>query len=150
MSEGRVIVLPELFEAMQQMSRLDLVDWSLACSFAEHWKLSVADALLDLKFVDETTLAKALAKANDLVYVNGVELDCDFSDVDFDSFQDLMSVGAIPLMNDRLAICNPYDDLRGNLGNRLCQRTWVVTERSILFEVLRKHGLSDWMEGGVR
>jgi hypothetical protein len=147
MPDTQRIILPELFESLQQMTQLDVIDWSLACSFAEHWKLSVGDALLDLRFVDETTLAKALAKAHAIGYVSGSELECDFSDIDFDQFQDLMSVGAVPLMNDRLAICNPYDDLRGNLGNRLCQRSWIVTERSALFEALRKHGLSDWMEG---
>ncbi len=147
MPDTQRIILPELFESLQQMTQLDVIDWSLACSFAEHWKFSVGDALLDLRFVDETTLAKALAKAHAIGYVSGSELECDFSDIDFDQFQDLMSVGAVPLMNDRLAICNPYDDLRGNLGNRLCQRAWIVTERSALFEALRKHGLSDWMEG---
>jgi hypothetical protein len=142
------IVLPELFEALQQMTQIDGVDWTLACSFAETWKMSVGDALLDLKFVDETTLAKALAKAHNIAYVSGAELVCDFSEIDFEVFQDLMSVGAAPLQDQRLAICNPYDDLRGNLGPRLCQKEWVVTERSVLFEALRKQGLSEWIVGG--
>jgi hypothetical protein len=144
------VVLPELFEALAQMTQLDTVDWALACRFAEHWKMAVGDALLDLKFVDETTLAKALAKAHNIAYLSGSELVCDFSDIDFEAFQDLMSVGAAPLQDQRLAICNPYDDLRGNLGPRLCQREWVVTERSVLFEALRKQGLSEWIDGGVR
>lgn len=143
------IPLPELFESLEQMTQIDVVDWSLACSFAEHWKLAVGDALLDLKFVDETTLAKALAKAHNIPYLSGSELVCDFSDIDFETFQDLLSVGAAPLQDNRLAICNPYDDLRGNLGPRLCQREWVVTERSVLFEALRKQGLSEWIDGGV-
>ncbi len=142
------IALPELFEALEQMTQIDAVDWDLACSFAEHWKMSVGDALLDLRFVDETTLAKAMATAHNINYLSGSELVCDFSDTDFETFQDLMSVGAAPLQDARLAICNPYDDLRGNLGHKLCQREWVVTERSVLFEALRRQGLSEWMDGG--
>jgi hypothetical protein len=144
------IAIPEFFESVASMTPIDRVDWYLACQFAERWKLSIADALLDLRFVDETTLAKALAKANNLSYLAGSELQFDFSEVDFESFQDLLSAGAAPLDGERLAICNPYDDLRGNLGNRLCQREWVVTERSILFDALRRQGLSEWMsEAGV-
>lgn len=139
-------ILPELLEALQPLVPLDQTDWLFATRFAERWKLSVADALLDLHFVDETRLARALARAYHLEYLPGTELQCDFSEIDFEGFNDLLSVGAAPLQNDRLAICNPIDDHRGILGNRLCQREMVVTERSHLFEALRQQSLSEWLK----
>lgn len=139
-------LLCELFEALQSMVSLDLVDWHFATRFAEKWKISVADALVDLNFIDETTLARALAKAHDLSYLPGLQLRCDFHGIDFETLDDLMSVGAAPLSDNRLAICNPYDDHRGHLGNRLCQREMVITERSSLFEALRRQSLNDWLE----
>lgn len=147
MKNNRVMVLPEFFEALNTLTDIDAVDWDIACRFAAHWKLSIADSLVDLNFVDETTLAKALAKAHSLDYLPGTDLKCDFSEIDFETFQDLLSVGATLLNDSRLAICNPYDDLRGNLGNRLCQREMVVTERSHLYDALRKQGLANWLEG---
>ena len=138
-------VLPELFDALQSFILFDTCDWHYATRFAEKWKLSVADAMLDLHFVDETTLAKALARAHNLNYLSGTYLKCDFKDIDFECFNDLLSVGAAPLEDNRLAICNPYDDHRGNLGNRLCQREMVVTERSHLYETLRRQSLSEWL-----
>lgn len=147
MTKRSVAILPEFFEALAVLTDLDPIDWSLACRFASRWKLSIADALLDLNFVDETSLAKALAHAHSLEYLPWSELHCDFSEIDFEMFQDLLSVGAAMLGDGRLAICNPYDDLRGNLGKRLCQREMVVTERSHLYDALRQQGLSNWLEG---
>lgn len=140
------LALPELFEAVGQMTSIDSVDWHLATRFAQRWRLSIADALLDLRYVDETILARALAKAHNLAYLPGTHLKCDFAGIDLEAFDDLLSVGAVPLADDRLAICNPYEDLRGNLGKWLCQREMVVTERSYLFEALRKRSLADWLQ----
>ena len=57
------LLLPELFEALGKYTAIDETDWLFATRFAEKWKVSVADALLDLHFFDETALAKALATA---------------------------------------------------------------------------------------
>jgi|GEM_PF-648285 len=141
------IALPELFEAISKSQGLDLTDWSFATRFAEKWKTSVADALLDLNFLDETTLARSLALAHELPYVSGTQLVCDFTDISIEDYDDLLAVGAAPLAEGKLAICNPYDDLRGYLGNRLCEREMVVTERSCLYEALRKQGIERWLEG---
>lgn len=140
------VVLGELFEALSQATSLDSVDWNYAAQFARRWKLSIADALLDLNYVDETNLARALAKAHNLTYLPGQLLKTDFAGVDLEAFDDLLTVGAVPLIDERLAICNPYDDLRGNLGKWLCQREMVVTERSHLFDVLRRRSLTDWLQ----
>jgi hypothetical protein len=137
--------LPELFDALRSHNSIDEVDWLLVTRFAEKWKLSIADALLDLHIVDETMLARALAKAHHITYIPHTELECDFTEIDFETFEDLLSVGAAPLTGFKLAICNPYDDHRGNLGNRLCQREMVVTERSHLFEALRNQGMREWL-----
>ena len=140
------VILQELFEALSHVTSIDLVDWNVATQFARRWKLSIADALLDLNFVDETALAKALAKAHNLTYLPGQFLKSDFTGIDFETFDDLLTVGAVPLTDERLAICNPYDDLRGNLGKWLCNREMVITERTPLFDVLRRRSLSDWMQ----
>lgn len=145
MGASSTTVLPELFTALQSLINLDLIDWHFATRFAEKWKLSVADALLDLNFIDETSLAKSLAQAHNLNYLSGQNIKCDFTDIDFETFDDLMSVGAAPLDEFRLAICNPYDDHRGNLGNRICQREMVVTERTYLYEALRRQSLTEWL-----
>lgn len=139
------LALPELFECLSTFVSFDATDWQYASRFAEKWKLSVADALIDLHFVDETTLAKALARTHGLNYISGTGLKCDFSEIDFECFNDLLTAGAAPLADQRLAICNPYDDHRGNLGNRLCQREMVVTERSHLYANLRRQSLSEWL-----
>lgn len=139
-------LLSELFEALSNMAAIDLVDWQYATQFARRWKMSIADALLDLNYVDETTLAKALAKAHNLSYLPGPQMKSDFTAIDLETFDDLLSVGAVPLKDDKLAICNPYDDLRGILGKWLCQREMIVTERSQVFDVLRKRSLMDWMQ----
>jgi hypothetical protein len=143
------LTLPELFEAIGKFVAIDPTDWHFATRFAEKWKVSVADALLDLHFLDETALAKALAAAHELQYVEGSDLQCDFSEISFEDYDDLLAVGAAPLNENRLAICNPYDDHRGFLGNRLCAREMVVTERSQLYEALRKQGLERWLDGGA-
>lgn len=140
------IVLAELFEALSAMTSLDMVDWQYAAQFARRWKMSIADALLELNYVDESVLARALAKAHNLNFLPGTLIKSDFSGIDLETFDDLMSVGAVPLVDDKLAICNPYDDLRGILGKWLCQREMVVTERSHLFDVLRKRSLADWLQ----
>ncbi len=139
------IILPHLFEALSQEIKLDKVDWIIVTKYAETWKLSVADSLLDLNYLDETTLARCLARSHNLPYIPSVSLKYDFSEVSLENFDDLMSVGAAPLDEDRLAICNPYDDHRGYLDSKFCEREMIVTERSAIIEALRKHGLSEWM-----
>lgn len=141
------VALPELFEALCKFAPIDETDWLFATRFAEKWKVSIADALIDLHFFDETALAKALAAAHELLYVPGNELQCDFTDVSIEDYDDLLAVGAAPLTDSRLAICNPYDDHRGYLGNKICEREMVVTERSELYEALRKQGIERWLEG---
>jgi hypothetical protein len=103
----------------------------------------VADALLDLNYLDEVHLAKALAKANNLPYKGGHSLKYDFSELTFEMFEDLLSVGAVPLENHKLAICNPYDDHRGYLDKHLCEREMVVTERSAVMNALRQKALNN-------
>jgi hypothetical protein len=142
----QTLVLPELFEALHHTSSVDATDWCIASRFAEKWKVSVADALLDLNFIDETALAKALASSHQLEYISGARLPADFNMVTVEEYDDLLAVGAIPLEDNRLAICNPYDDLRGYLGNHLCEREMVVTERSKVYEALREQGMKRWLE----
>jgi hypothetical protein len=142
-------LLPELFEVLSEQELLDEVDWTMASRFAERWKISVADALVDLNLIEESTLAKALAEAHHLDYLPHARLDVDLSDVSYEDYEDLVSVGAAPLMEGRLAICNPYDDLRGYLGNRMCARHMIVTERSGLYEALRRSGAQKWLESAT-
>lgn len=149
MSATQVLVLPELYAAIRSVTSIDEVDWHVATQFAERWKLSIADALLDLHFVDEDILAQALAQANQCSYLAANQLEPDFSEVDLDSFDDLVSVGALPLKGARLAVCNPYDDLRGNLGNRMCEREIVVSERTGIYDILRRQSLEDWQTEGA-
>ena len=145
MSQHHTILLPEFFQALRTMSEIDDVDWVVASMLAEHWKMSIADVLLELHAIDESILARALARAHGLQYVTGNSLTCDFSDVDTELFSDLLNVGAAPLQNNRLAVCNPYDDHRGHLGSKMCEREMVVTERSLLYEALRKQSLTNWV-----
>jgi hypothetical protein len=140
------LLLRELYEILQETVGIDKVDWHIVCRYAARWKLSVADALLDLNYLDESSLAKALAKANNLIYVPSHELIYSFAEVSLENFDDLMSVGAAPLAEKKLAICNPYDDLRGFLGNKFCEREMIVTERSAIINALRKYGLKEWEE----
>lgn len=135
-------VLPELYATLSQSADLDLVDWKMSTQYAETWKLSVVDALLDLHFVNETILAKCLAHASNLTYHPGSLLIFDFSGVGFEFFDDLMSVGAAPLENQKLAICNPYEDLHGLLDVTLCQRELIVSERSTIIDALRNYALN--------
>ena len=130
---------------LKEATALDATDCHFAVRFAEEWRLSLAEALLDLHYVDETTLAKVLAKTFEIPYVPGAQLNCDFGDVDYESFDDLLRVGALPLLEHRLAIFNPYEDLRGNLGKGFCERDMVVTERSVIFDLLRKQSLLLWV-----
>ncbi|KAB8031744.1 hypothetical protein [Fluviispira multicolorata] len=139
-------ILPHLFEALSNEIRIDRVDWIIVTKYAESWKLSVADALLDLNYVDESTLARCLARSHNLPYIPSQQLKYDFSEVSLENFDDLMSVGAAPLSEHRLAICNPYDDHRGYLDNKFCEREMIVTERSAIIDALRKHGLNEWIE----
>jgi len=144
MANNITILLPEFFQALRTMSDIDDIDWVVASRLAEHWKMSIADVLLELHAVDESILAKALARAHGLQYIAGHSLTCDFSDVDTELFSDLLNVGAAPLQNNRLAVCNPYDDHRGHLGSKMCEREMLVTERSLLYEALRKQSLTNW------
>ncbi|WP_186645668.1 hypothetical protein [Fluviispira vulneris] len=139
-------ILPHLFEALSNEIRIDRVDWIIVTKYAESWKLSVADALLDLNYVDESSLARCLARSHNLPYIPSHQLKYDFSEVSLENFDDLMSVGAAPLSEYRLAICNPYDDHRGYLDNKFCEREMIVTERSAIIDALRKHGLHEWLE----
>lgn len=140
------LYLSELFEALSEMISIDQTDWKFVTNFATRWKTSIVDVLLDFNIVDETLLAKALARAHGLDYFTGTSLQTDFSGIDVETFDDLLSVGAAPLSGDKLAICNPYDDLRGNLAPWLCNREMVVTERSFLFDALRKRSILDWLQ----
>ena len=141
----QTILLPEFFQALRSLTEIDEIDWIVASRLAELWKMSLADVLLELHAIDETTLAKALARALGLQYFHGQSLECDFSDVDTELFSDLLNVGAAPLINNRIAVCNPYDDHRGHLGSKMCEREMVVTERSLLYEALRKQSLTNWL-----
>ena len=143
---SQTFILQSLFEALHHEIKLDKTDWIFATRYAEKWKLAVADALLDLNYVDESTLARALARSHNLPYIPGVELQYDFSEVSLENFDDLMSVGAAPLTEHRLAICNPYDDHHGYLDSKFCEREMIVTERSAIIDALRKHGLTEWIE----
>jgi len=140
------LILMEFFEALTSMTLIDECDWYMVCQFAEKWKLSVADALLDLNFVDETTLAKALAKAKGFSYISGMHLHGDFSEMELEELDDLMTAGALPLINGQHAICNPYDDIHGALGHKFCSREMVISEKSIIFEKLREVSMSGWLE----
>lgn len=140
------LILPHLFEALHNEIKIDRVDWTIVTHFAENWKLSVADALLDLSYIDESTLARCLARSHNLPYLPASQLKFDFSEVSLENFDDLMSVGAAPLAEYRLAICNPYDDHRGYLDKKFCEREMIVTERSSIIEALRKHGFNEWIE----
>lgn len=133
--------LQNLYNELQNEARIDKIDWLIATKFAQKWKLSVADALVDLNFVEESTLARCLAAANHLVYIPGSELSYDFSEVSLEHFEDLMNVGAAPLEDSKLAICNPYDDHHGYLDSRYCAREMIVTERSAVIDALRRHRL---------
>jgi hypothetical protein len=139
------ILLPEFFQALRTMSDIDDVDWIIASRLAEQWKMSIADVLIEIHAVEESIIAKSLARAHGLQYVSGQAITCDFSDIDTELFSDLLNVGAAPLENNRLAVCNPYDDHRGHLGSKMCEREMVVTERSLLYEALRKQSLTNWL-----
>ena len=144
------LILPHLYDALHQEIKIDKIDWTIVTRFAENWKLSVADALLDLSYIDESTLARCLARSHNLPYLPGSQLKFDFSEVSLENFDDLMSVGAAPLEEHRLAICNPYDDHRGYLGKKFCEREMIVTERSSIIEALRKHGFNEWIDEEVQ
>ena len=141
--EKAPVVLPQLFEILHTETQIDLIDWHMVTCYAEKWKMSVADALLELSYVDETTLAKALASSFHLPYIPGDQLHYDFSQVSLENFNDMMSVIAIPLEDARLAISNPYDDHRGYLEKKFCEREMVVSERSAIIEALRKQGIEE-------
>jgi len=142
---NNVVLLRELFDVLHEEVKIDKTDWTVVTRFAEEWKISVADALLELNYVDEVALAKSLSKANHLPYVPGDFLKFDFSSIHIENFDDLVIVGAIPIHDFRLAISNPYDDHRGFLGNEFCLREMVVTERSSIMNALRQQGLRDWL-----
>jgi hypothetical protein len=139
-------ILPRLFDALSHEIKIDRFDWIVVTQFAEKWKLSVADALLDLNYVDESTLARSLARSHHLPYIPCAQLTYDFSEVSLENFDDLMSVGAAPLAEHRLAICNPYDDHHGYLDKKFCEREMIVTERSAILDALRKHGVAEQKE----
>lgn len=133
--------LHSLYEQISTEAGIDPVDWIIATKFAQKWKLSVADALIELHFVDESTMAKCLAHVHELPYVKGEELKYDFSHINNENFDDLINVGAAPLAGAQLAICNPYDDHRGYLSSPLFEREMIVTERSSVLEALQRHRL---------
>lgn len=143
-SESEHIYLPELFEALQQFISLDSSDWKTLTRYALKWHLSLADALLDMKFVDESSLAKALSVARKLPYLGSPKMEVDLRGLTFDCLEDLIGVGALPISGGRLAICNPYDDHRGLLRPDLVARDMVVTERSPLYAALHSLCMRDW------
>jgi hypothetical protein len=138
------LYLPELFEALQGYISLDAADWRTLTRYALKWHLSLADALLDMRFVDETSLAQALGTARRLPYLAGNKLTVDTQGLSFDCLEDLLGVGAIPITEGRLAICNPYDDHRGLLRPDLAARDMVVTERAPLYAALHTLCMRDW------
>ena len=138
--------LQQLYKILNATINIDKIDWTIVLKYAEKWKTSVTDSLLDLNFVDETTLAKCLAKSYHLTYIPGHELNFNFTQVSFENFDDLMNVCAAPLDDNKLAICDPFDDHRGYLENRFCEREMIVTERSAIIAALREFGLSEWLD----
>jgi hypothetical protein len=138
------IYLPELFESLKEFIPLDRCDWHSLTRYATKWHLSLADALLDMRFTDETSLAKALARARNLPYLPSKSLLTDARGLSFDCLEDLLNVGALPIAESKLAICNPYDDHRGLLRPDLAARDMVVTERSPLFSALHTLCMRDW------
>ncbi len=138
------IVLQNLFNILKEDIKIDTTDWIFVSNFAEKWKLSIADVLLDLNYVTETTLAKALAQAHNLPYIPSHELSFDFTQMSIESFDDLLSVCAAPLTQFRLAISNPYDDHHGYLDYKFCKREMIVSERSAIIEALRSYGMREW------
>ncbi len=141
------IYLPELFESVKSFVSIDEIDWHVATRYATKWRLSLADALLDQRIVDETVLAKALATTRRLPYLSSELLNPDPSFLTIDCLEDLLNVGALPISEKRLAICNPYDDHRGLLRPDLAEREMVVTERSPLYYALHRLCLMDWSAG---
>lgn len=133
--------LQSLYEQISAQAGIDRVDWLMATKFAQKWKLSVADALIELHFVDESTMAKCLASVHEIPYVKGEELKYDFSHITNENFEDLINVGAVPLVGSQLAVCNPYDDHRGYLSSQLFEREMIVTERSSVLEALQRYRL---------
>lgn len=140
------IYLPELFQTLRTFISVDEADWHTASRYATKWRLSLADALLDMQIVDETSLAKALATTRRLPYLAGSTLETDTSHLTFDSLEDLMNVGALPIHGNRLAICNPYDDHRGLLRPDLSSREMVVTERTPVYDNLHEMCMVDWSQ----
>lgn len=138
------LYLPELFEAVKNFISVDSYDWKTLTRYALKWHLSLADALLDMKLVDESSLAKALSMARKLPYLGARRLEVDVRGLTFDCLEDLIGVGAIPISGGRLAICNPYDDHRGLLRPDLAARDMVVTERSPLYDALHSLCMRDW------
>jgi hypothetical protein len=144
MNSGQNIYLPELYESLQEYVSIDCFDWHLVARYATKWKLSMADALFNMRVADEISLAKALAKARRLPYWESKLLVPDPRGLTFECIEDLMNVGALPIAGHRLAICNPYDDHRGLLRPELAGREMVVTERTPLYDELHKLCMSDW------
>jgi hypothetical protein len=140
------IYLPELFQTLRTFVSIDESDWHTASRYATKWRLSLADALLDMQIVDETSLAKALATTRRLPYLAGSALEIDTYRLTFDSLEDLMNVGALPIQGNKLAICNPYDDHRGLLRPDLSSREMVVTERTPIYDTLHELCMVDWSQ----
>ena len=152
MNESFLPLEPHLlktYDKLFQVLHFDVVDWKYIIYFANRWKLSVIDALLDLNYLDETILSKAVARSFKIPYIPKTKLEFDFSIVTIDNFEDLLSVGAVPLKGYRLALFNPYDDLHGYLGNAFCEREMVISERSAILSALRQHGLRNMHEDFV-
>lgn len=144
MPSSERIYLPELFDSLKEFVPLDRCDWHSLTRYATKWHLSLADALLDMRYTDETSLAKALARARNLPYLPSKNLFADARGLSFDCLEDLLNVGALPIIESKLAICNPYDDHRGLLRPDLAARDMVVTERSPLFAALHNLCMRDW------
>ena len=141
MTTAHKIILQNLYEALKAEIKIDNTDWAVITSYASKWKISVAEALLDLNIIEESILARCLAISHSLTYIPATNLKFDFSQVSLENYNDLMNVCAVPIIDSKLAVSNPDDDHRGFLGQKFCEREMVVSERSGIMEALRKYGL---------
>jgi hypothetical protein len=132
----------DFLKLLKSRIAIDEIDWQLAKIHSDKWQLSLADALIDLHFANETAVAHALAELASMSYIEGESIRDEEVDIDSNDLDALLQVGALPLSQGRLAVCNPQDDHRGFLGNSLCEREMLVTERSTIYKFLRSFGLT--------
>ena len=133
--------LQYLYNSLKKETELDHIDWQYLLKFSRKWKFSIVDALLDLNYINEIQLAKILSELHKTPYIASNEISIDYQAINLDNFDDLITVGAIPIKKFKLVICNPYDDHHGYLGNHFCEREMAITERSAIMANLRTKGL---------